>query len=150
MQQYLAKANNIKMGSHFTCVSYLYFGSVPLGRGVCFAVWEQSAHAKRLDPVLDESCRLITGCLKPTNVHNLHLLAGVAPPEIRREAASKLERSRQAYDPRHMLFNHHPAPFRLKSRRSFLHCAAPLKERYQPGERKRGNESSKHSLKHHI
>ena len=57
-------------------------------------VWVRSAHIKRLDPVLNESCRLITGCLKPTNVDNLHLLAGIALPEIRREAASKLERSR--------------------------------------------------------
>ena len=71
-------------------------------------VWERSAHAKRLDPVLNESCRLITGCLKPTNADNLHLLAGIAPPEMRREAASKLECSRQAYEPRHLLFNYQP------------------------------------------
>ena len=62
---------------------------------------------------------------------------------LRREAASKLERSRQAYDSRHVLFNHQPAPFRLKSRRNFLHCVEPLKEKSQPGERKRRNESSK-------
>ena len=61
---------------------------------------ERSAYAKRLDPVLNESCRLIPGCLKPTDVDNLHLLAGIASPEIRREAASKRERSRQVYDPR--------------------------------------------------
>jgi len=68
-------------------------------------VWERSAHVKRLDPVLNKSCRLITGCLKPTNVHNLHLFAGIAPTEICREAASKLEHSKQIYDSRHMLFN---------------------------------------------
>ena len=106
-------------------------------------VWEQSAHAKHLDPLANESCRLNTGCLNPINVDNLHLLAGIAPPEIRREAASKLERSRQAYDSRHTLFNHQPVPFRLKSRTSFLHCVEPLKEKSQPGERKRGNESLK-------
>ena len=71
-------------------------------------IWEQSAHAKRLDQALNESRRLITGCLKPTNADNLHLLAGVAPPEIRREAASKLEHSMQAYNPSHMLFNQQP------------------------------------------
>ena len=92
-------------------------------------VWERSAHAKHLDPVLNESCRLIIGCLKPINVDNLHLLASVAPPEIRREAAIKLERSSQTYDSLHMLFNHQPAPSRLKSRRSFLHCVEPLKEK---------------------
>ena len=88
-------------------------------------VWERSAHACHLDPVLNESCRLITGCLKPTNTSNLHLLAGIASPEIRREAASKQERLRQVCDPRHMLFNYKPAPPRLKSRKSFLHSVDP-------------------------
>ena len=73
-------------------------------------VWERSAHACPLDPVLNESWRLITGSLKPTNARNLHLLAGIAPPEIRREAASKQERLRQECDPRHMLLNYKPAP----------------------------------------
>ena len=92
-------------------------------------VWERPAHAKRLDSVLNESCRLITGCLKPTNIDNLHLLAGIAPSEIQREATSKLERLKQAYDPRHTLFNHQPAPSRIKSRRSFLHCVEPVKKK---------------------
>ena len=48
---------------------------------------------------------------------------------LRREAASKLELSMQTYDSRHMLFNHQPAPSRLKSRRSFLHCVKPLKKK---------------------
>ena len=70
---------------------------------------------------------LIPGCLKPTNSSNLHLLDGIAPPEIRREAASKQECLRQVCDPRHMLFNNYkPAPPRLKSRKSFLHCVDPL------------------------
>ena len=103
-------------------------------------IWEQSAHTKRLDPVPNESYRLITGCLKPTDADNLHLLAGAAPPENQREAASKLERSSQAYDPNHMLFNHRPVPSRLKSRRSFLLCVEPLKEKNFNLER---NESSK-------
>ena len=117
-------------------------------------VREQSAHAKRLGPVLNKCCRLITGCLKPANVDNLHQLAGIAPPEIRREAASKLERSRQAYDHRHMFFNHQPAPSRLKSRRSFLHCVEHQMKKSQPGERKRETKAqstaTNHSLNHHT
>ena len=117
------------MGSHTTCTAYLCFAlSYSAAEYACF-IWKQSAHAKRHDPVLNESCRLITGCLKPTNVDNPHLFAGVDPPEIRKEVASKLERSRQAYDSRHMLFNYQLAPSRLKSRRSFLHCVEPLKEK---------------------
>ena len=30
-------------------------------------VWERSAHAHLLNPELNQACRAITGCLKPTN-----------------------------------------------------------------------------------
>jgi len=46
-------------------------------------VWERSTRAKRLDPALNESCRLITGCFKPTATSNLYLLAGIASPKMR-------------------------------------------------------------------
>ena len=62
-------------------------------------VWEHSAHASHLHLVLNASWRLSTGCLKPTNASNLHLLAGLAFPEIRREAASKQERLIQVMIP---------------------------------------------------
>ena len=74
----------------------------------------------------NNACRTITGCLKPTNTSNLHLLAGIARPEIRRETASIAERLRQSTDPRHPLFGSEPAPTRLKSRRSFLSHVQPL------------------------
>ena len=51
-------------------------------------VWERSAHAHLLNPKLNQACRAITGCLKPTNVENLYLLAGIAPPEIRRSVCA--------------------------------------------------------------
>ncbi|KAJ8417754.1 hypothetical protein AAFF_G00225970 [Aldrovandia affinis] len=76
-------------------------------------VWERSTHAKKLDPALNESCRCITGCLKPTNTNNLYILAGIAPPDIRRAVANRTERRV-------------PAPSRLKSRKSFLTSTAPL------------------------
>ncbi|KAJ4948927.1 hypothetical protein JOQ06_020448 [Pogonophryne albipinna] len=52
-------------------------------------VWERAAHAKKLDPALNASCRIITGCLKSTPTDRLYILAGIAPPEIRRNAASR-------------------------------------------------------------
>ena len=82
--------------------------------------WSRSVHASKLDPALNNACRTITGCLKPTNTSNLHLPAGIAPPEIRRETASRAERLRQSTDPRHPLFGSEPAPTRLKSRKSLL------------------------------
>ena len=52
-------------------------------------VWSRSVHASKLDPALNNACWTITGCLKPTNTSNLHLLAGIAPPEIRRQPAER-------------------------------------------------------------
>ena len=52
-------------------------------------VWSRSVHASKLDPALNNASRTITGRLKPTNTSNLHLLAGIAPPEIRRQPAER-------------------------------------------------------------
>ena len=83
-------------------------------------MWLRSVHASKLDPALNNACRTITGYLKPIKTSNLHLFAGIAPPEIRRETASRAESLCQPTDPRHPLFGSVPAPTRLKSRRSFL------------------------------
>ena len=72
--------------------------------------------------------RCITGCLRPTNVDSLYVLAGIAPPGVRRSVASRTERRRQADDTRHPCHNHQPAPSRLKSRKSFLHAVQPLSQ----------------------
>ncbi|KAJ3595031.1 hypothetical protein NHX12_004336 [Muraenolepis orangiensis] len=39
-------------------------------------VWERAAHAKKLDPALNASCRLITGCLKSTPTYRSGELRG--------------------------------------------------------------------------
>ena len=58
-------------------------------------VWERSAYAHLLNPEFNQACRAITGCLKPTNVENLYLLAGIAPPEIRISVCAGVERTKQ-------------------------------------------------------
>ena len=58
-------------------------------------VWEMSAHTRILNPELNQECQAITGCLKPTNVENLYLLAGISPPEIRRNVCARVERTKQ-------------------------------------------------------
>ena len=83
-------------------------------------VWARSSRANKLNPVLNQSCRSITGCLKPTNVEDLYLIAGIAPPDIRREVCARVERTKQTKDERHSLFGHTPAPVHLKSRQPFL------------------------------
>ena len=40
-------------------------------------VWARSTHAPKLNPALHDCCRIISGCLKPTNLESVHLLAGI-------------------------------------------------------------------------
>ena len=89
-------------------------------------VWERSAYAHLLNPELNQACRAITGCLRPTNVENLYLLAGISPPEIRRSVCARVERTKQVERETHSLFGHTPARRRLKSRRSFLTRVQPV------------------------
>ena len=81
-------------------------------------VWERSTHAAKLDPALNDCCRIITGCLRQTPKEHLYTLAGIAPPNIRRAVTSQIVRSEQMDYTRHPLFGHAPARPRLKSRRS--------------------------------
>ena len=57
-------------------------------------VWTRSTHARKLNPALHDCCRIISGCLKPTNLDSVHLLAGIAPPQIKRTVACRMERTR--------------------------------------------------------
>ena len=89
-------------------------------------VWERSACAHLLGPELNRACRAITGCLRPANVENLYLLAGIAHPEIRTNVCARVERTKQVERETHSLFWHTPARRRLKSRRSFLTSVQPV------------------------
>ena len=67
--------------------------------------WARSTHAHKLNPALHDCCRIISGCLKPTNLDSVHLLAGIAPPRTMRTVACRMERTRQMSDARHQLFH---------------------------------------------
>ena len=58
-------------------------------------VWARSPHASKLGPELNNACRLITGCLRPTNIAELYLLVGLTPPEIRRDVCARMEKKKQ-------------------------------------------------------
>ena len=139
-------ASSINYTHNYTCINVYETGRVePPGciyhcewataLALCYSVaeyacpvWERSSHAKKVDASLNDSCRCITGCLRPTNVDSLYVLAGIAPPGVRRSVASRTERRRHADDTRHPCHNHQPAPSRLKSRKSFLHEVQPLSQ----------------------
>ena len=87
-------------------------------------VWKRSTHAKKLDATLNETCRMITGCLTPTNTNSLPVLAGITPSD--RAVASRTERTRQTTDQRHPLNGHLGVVPRLKSRKSLIKCTEPI------------------------
>ena len=86
----------------------------------CSPVWERSCHSHNVDTELNQTCRIITGALRPTPLPVLYRLAGIAPPNIRRAAHSKAQKYKQENDIRHPLYGHQVVRQRLKSRRSFM------------------------------
>jgi len=58
-------------------------------------VWSRSSHSKQVNVALNDTCRLVTGCMKATPTDNLYLLSGITPPSVRREVSANSERSRQ-------------------------------------------------------
>ena len=87
-------------------------------------VWATSPHASILDPELNDTCRSITGCLRPTNVKELYLLAGIAPPDIRRDVCARVEKKEQETNTAHSLYGQVPAERCLK-RECFLSVVRP-------------------------
>ena len=73
-----------------------------------------------------KTCRLITGCIRPTATPDLCVLSGIAPPEIRRSFHCQNERTKQLTDQRHSLHHHQPVKSRLHSRNSFISTSQPL------------------------
>ena len=88
-------------------------------------VWARSTYADTLDTELNKACRAITGYLKPTYVEDLYLLAGIAPPDIRRDVCARMERTKQMEQETHSLFGNIPTRSGLKSRKDFLASVKP-------------------------
>ena len=97
-------------------------------------VWSRSAHTGKLDVGLYDSMRIITGCMRPTETTFLPVLAGIVPPDIRRESQVARLTKMAMENPSHLLHdrvsvavtyaNEHEQ--RLKSRRPFSRHAAHL------------------------
>lgn len=82
-------------------------------------VWSSFVHTKQIDTILNESCHLVTGCLKNTPLPKIYQLAGIAPPNIHQEVAADWERTKVETDIQHLLHSQNTPNFRLKSRKSF-------------------------------
>ena len=86
----------------------------------CAPVWARSCHAKTINPELNNACRTITGALRPTPLPALYRLAGIAPPQIRRDTKARNHKFKQETETKHPLAGHGPPRGRLPSRNSFM------------------------------
>ena len=86
----LKKLANSKWGTNTRTIRTTVLSTVEYAA----PVWARSSHANKLNPVVNQACRSITGCLKPTNVEDLYLIAGIAPTDIRREVCARVERTK--------------------------------------------------------
>ena len=94
-------------------------------------VWCRSAHAKKLDVTLNDTMRIVTGCLRRTPVSYLPVLSGIAPPALRREHHTLRLVKKAQQDDQHLLHariptQQNPGRQRLRSRRPFSRHAASL------------------------
>ena len=64
----LRKLANSKWGTHPSTIKTTALALCYSTAEYACPVWERSAHAHKVDPVLNDACRAITGCLQPTNV----------------------------------------------------------------------------------
>ena len=88
-------------------------------------VWASLSHVQKLNPELNNACRAVTRCLKPTNVEDLYLLAGIAPPDIRRDVCARVEKTKHGTNETHSLYGQNPAERMIKSRSCFLRSVKP-------------------------
>ena len=95
---------------------------------LCYSVAEYAAPVSHqshvLDSELNTACRTITGFMKPTNIEDLCLLAGIAPPDIRRDVCARVEKKQES-NVSHSLYGQTPTESRLKSRNCFLSSVRP-------------------------
>ena len=86
---------------------------------------------KKLDATLNDTMRLINGCLRPTPVNFLPVLSGIAPPALRREHHTAMLVQKALTDTSHLLHARTTSARnlgrqRLRSRRPFSRHAKSL------------------------
>ena len=91
--------------------------------------WCRSPHARKVNVVINNALRTITGCLKPTPVCHVSVFAGIAPDSLRREAATLTLARKARRNDWHLLHNTTTIalpPHRLKFRHPYNKAAKEL------------------------
>ena len=97
----------------------------------CAPVWCHSAHTRLIDSVLNDTLRIVTGCLRPTPTDHLPVLSGIQPAEFHQMGATLSLAYRGSLDPDHILHgllsgSSDTRQVRLRSRRPFVPGARNL------------------------
>ena len=85
-------------------------------------VWSRSPYVKKVDVAINSSLRTFSGCLKPTHVLQLLILAGIAPAGLRRKASTLALARKAVKHDWHILHNttkNEVPQRRLKSRKPY-------------------------------
>ena len=101
-----------------------------LSTGYCAPVWSRSPHVKKVDVAFNSSLQIVSGCLKPTPVFYLPVLAGIAPARLRQKAATiALARKAVKHDWHilHDMTKNEVPPCRLKSRKPYTMSQIEIK-----------------------
>ena len=112
----LRKLSNSKWGANASTIRTTALALCYSVAEYAVPVWARSSHAQKLNPGLNSACIAVTGCLKPTNVEDLYLLAGIVPPDIRRDVCARVEKTKQETNEAHSLYGQNPAERRIESR----------------------------------
>ena len=91
--------------------------------------WCRSTHSKKLDVTLNDTMRIVNGCLRPTPVSYFPALSGIAPPALRREHHTDRLTMKSQQDEHHLLHARASQVLgrqRLRSPRPFSRHAASL------------------------
>ena len=122
----LRKLTNSRWGAHPATVR-------TTALALCFSTaeyacssWDRSRHAGHVDIALNDTCRIITGCLKATPNTLLVCTGGDSPSPHTPKVAANADRCLQEDDPRHPLHGQRPAKHSLPSRNSFLDSTEAL------------------------
>ena len=89
-------------GAKTQCIATLFL--VYSTAKYCAPVWYRSVHIRLIDSVLNNTLRIVTGCLRPTPTDHLPVLSGIQPAELRRLGATLSLAYRGSLDPDHILY----------------------------------------------
>ena len=95
MEQLPEETSKLQMGNKCKYNRNNSIGFMLFDRKICNSSMARSKHAYILNPEPNQTCRAITGYMKPTNVKDLVVLARISQTDIRRDVCPTMEIAKQ-------------------------------------------------------